>query len=79
MLAEHPDIEKRLREEIFTKVGPTEAPKYDQMREMRYVKAFLNGAFFRKSVEHVCQLLYVEILRLYPPVYVPNSLVAGQS
>ncbi|PPQ79330.1 hypothetical protein CVT25_002560 [Psilocybe cyanescens] len=46
MLAEHPDIEKRLREEIFTKVGPTEAPKYDQMREMRYVKAFLNALEF---------------------------------
>ncbi|PPQ85711.1 hypothetical protein CVT25_002479 [Psilocybe cyanescens] len=42
MLAEHPGIEKRLREEIFAKVGPTEAPKYEQMREMRYVKAFLN-------------------------------------
>ncbi|KAH9477758.1 Cytochrome P450 monooxygenase 75 [Psilocybe cubensis] len=42
MLAEHPDIEKRLREEIYDKVGATEAPTYEKMREMRYMKAFLN-------------------------------------
>ncbi|KAF8816540.1 cytochrome P450 [Phlegmacium glaucopus] len=42
MLAEHPDIEKRLRQEIFDKVGPTGSPTYDQMREMKYMRAFLN-------------------------------------
>ncbi|PPQ84613.1 hypothetical protein CVT25_015710 [Psilocybe cyanescens] len=42
MLAEHPDIEKRLRDEIFEKVGAIESPNYDQMREMRYMRAFLN-------------------------------------
>lgn len=43
MLAEHPDIEKRLRQEIYEKVGFTEAPKYEHMREMRFMRAFLNG------------------------------------
>ncbi|PPQ87646.1 hypothetical protein CVT25_011484 [Psilocybe cyanescens] len=42
MLAEHPDIEKRLRQEIYEKVGFTEAPKYEHMREMRFMRAFLN-------------------------------------
>uniref|UniRef100_A0A8H7XXG4 Cytochrome P450 n=1 Tax=Psilocybe cubensis TaxID=181762 RepID=A0A8H7XXG4_PSICU len=42
MLAEHPDVEKRLRQEIFDIVGPTSAPKYEQMRDMRYTRAFLN-------------------------------------
>ncbi|KDR66458.1 hypothetical protein GALMADRAFT_259236 [Galerina marginata CBS 339.88] len=42
MLAEHPDIETRLRQEIFEKVGPTESPGYEQMREMKYMRAFLN-------------------------------------
>ncbi|PPQ86763.1 hypothetical protein CVT25_012408 [Psilocybe cyanescens] len=42
MLAEHPDIEKRLRQEIFDKVGPTDGPKYEQMRDMKYTRAFLN-------------------------------------
>ena len=43
MLAEHPDVEKRLREEIFNKVGPTGRPTYDQMRDMKFMRAFLNG------------------------------------
>ncbi|KDR74359.1 hypothetical protein GALMADRAFT_580139 [Galerina marginata CBS 339.88] len=42
MLTEHPDIEERLRQEIFEKVGPTGMPTYDQMREMRFMRAFLN-------------------------------------
>ncbi|PPQ70103.1 hypothetical protein CVT25_005608, partial [Psilocybe cyanescens] len=42
MLAEHPDIENRLRQEIYEKVGSTGAPKYEHMREMRFMKAFLN-------------------------------------
>ncbi|PPQ95842.1 hypothetical protein CVT26_015972 [Gymnopilus dilepis] len=42
MLTEHPDIEKRLRQEIFDKVGTTESPTYDQMRDMKYTRAFLN-------------------------------------
>ena len=43
MLTEHPDIEKRLRQEILDKVGATESPTYDQMRDMKYTRAFLNG------------------------------------
>ncbi|KAF8960252.1 cytochrome P450 [Flammula alnicola] len=42
MLTQHPDIEQRLRQEIFEKVGPTGSPTYDQMREMKYMRAFLN-------------------------------------
>ena len=43
MLSQHPHIEKRLREEVFDKVGPTNRPTYDNMREMKYLRAFLNG------------------------------------
>jgi len=42
MLSEHPDIEKRLRQEIFDKVGRTGRPTYDQMRQLKYMRAFLN-------------------------------------
>jgi Cytochrome P450 len=45
MLSEHPDIEKRLRQEIFEIVGQTGRPTYDQMRGMKYMKAFLNGMY----------------------------------
>ena len=46
MLSEHPDIEKRLRKEIYDVVGQTGSPTYDQMREMKYMRAFLNGMYF---------------------------------
>jgi cytochrome P450 len=42
MLSEHPDIEQRLRQEIHNIVGQTGRPTYDQMREMKYMRAFLN-------------------------------------
>ncbi|KAF8810019.1 cytochrome P450 [Phlegmacium glaucopus] len=42
MLSEHPGIEKRLRQEIYEIVGQTGRPTYDQMREMKYMRAFLN-------------------------------------
>ena len=45
MLAKHPDIEGRLREEIYQKVGETGRPTYDQIREMKYIRAFLNGMY----------------------------------
>ena len=43
MLTEHPECEQRLRQEIFDKVGSTNKPTYDNMRELKYTKAFLNG------------------------------------
>lgn len=43
MLTQHPDIEKRLRAEVFDTVGPAGSPTYEHMRQMKYVRAFLNG------------------------------------
>ena len=45
MLSEHPGIEQRLRQEIYDVVGQTGRPTYDQMREMKYMRAFLNGVY----------------------------------
>ena len=45
MLSEHPDIEKRLRHEIYEIVGQTGRPTYDQMRKMKYMRAFINGMY----------------------------------
>ncbi|RDB15427.1 hypothetical protein Hypma_004172 [Hypsizygus marmoreus] len=42
MLTQHPDITKRLREEIFRTVGQTGRPTYEHIKEMKYLRAFVN-------------------------------------
>ncbi|KAF8147490.1 cytochrome P450 [Crassisporium funariophilum] len=42
MLAENPKIADRLRQEIFAIVGPSKRPTYDDMRGMKYLRAFIN-------------------------------------
>ncbi|KAH6889005.1 cytochrome P450 monooxygenase pc-1 [Coprinopsis sp. MPI-PUGE-AT-0042] len=41
-LAMHPEVMKKLREEILTQVGPSRAPTYDDVRAMKYLRAVLN-------------------------------------
>ena len=50
MLSEHPEIEKRLRQEIFDKVGRTGRPTYDQMRELKFMRAFINGMLYNSQL-----------------------------
>ncbi|KAJ7208982.1 cytochrome P450 monooxygenase pc-3 [Mycena pura] len=42
MLAEHPDIVDRLRHEILSTVGSSKMPTYDDLRSMKYLRAFIN-------------------------------------
>ncbi|KAG1776001.1 cytochrome P450 [Suillus placidus] len=42
MLAQHPDVLRRLREEILSKVGSSRRPTYDDMRDMKYLRAVIN-------------------------------------
>ena len=46
MLTQHPDITRQLREEIIAHVGEVRAPTYDDFRDMKYLRAFLNGLCF---------------------------------
>ncbi|KAI9060248.1 cytochrome P450 [Trametes sanguinea] len=41
-LAEHPDVLRRLREEILSVVGPTRRPTYEDIRNMKYLRAVIN-------------------------------------
>ncbi|KAG6826535.1 hypothetical protein H0H92_015433 [Tricholoma furcatifolium] len=43
LLAMYPSVHKRLREEVLEKVGPTRRPDYDDIREMKYLRAVING------------------------------------
>ncbi|KAJ8589112.1 cytochrome P450 [Rhizopogon salebrosus TDB-379] len=42
LLAMHPEFLTRLREEIVSQVGPTRRPTYDDIKEMKYLRAVLN-------------------------------------
>ncbi|KAJ7499680.1 cytochrome P450 monooxygenase pc-2 [Mycena latifolia] len=42
MLAEHPEIMERLRKEILSTVGNSKMPTYDDLRSMKYLRAFIN-------------------------------------
>lgn len=43
MLSQHPDILRKLRSEILAIVGPNRRPTYDDFRDMKYLRAVLNG------------------------------------
>ncbi|KAI0772046.1 cytochrome P450 monooxygenase pc-3 [Trametes elegans] len=42
LLSQHPHVLKRLRTEILDHVGPTRRPTYEDIRNMKYLRAFLN-------------------------------------
>jgi hypothetical protein len=69
MLAEHPQVLARLRKEILGRVDPTQMPTYDDLREMKYLRAVINGTFSLFFTGR--RLISVaETLRLYTPVLV---------
>ncbi len=45
-LSQYPDVMRRLRQEVLDTVGPTSRPTYDDVREMKYLRAVINGTFF---------------------------------
>jgi cytochrome P450 len=68
MLAQHPDVLLRLREEILSKVGSSRRPTYDDMRDMKYLRAVINGKFYSKVAFSRGDTGISETLRLYPAV-----------
>ena len=43
-LSQYPEVLKRLRAEILERVGSSNRPTYDDIREMKYLRAVLNGS-----------------------------------
>ncbi|KAH9931765.1 cytochrome P450 monooxygenase pc-3 [Amylocystis lapponica] len=42
LLSLHPDVFKRLRKEVLDQVGPSRMPTFDDVRDMKYLRAVLN-------------------------------------
>jgi len=43
MLADNPHVLRRLREEILSVLGSEQAPTFEHVREMKYLRAVING------------------------------------
>lgn len=70
LLAENPDILARLRTEILDTVGPSARPTMDNIRDMRFLRAVINGTLFSLYLYVYANniLTHIETLRLFPPV-----------
>lgn len=43
MLADNPHVLRRLREEILSVLGPEQTPTFEHVKEMKYLRAVING------------------------------------
>jgi len=48
MLADNPHVLKKLRQEVLDTVGPTDRPTYDDIKNMKYMRAVINGMPFSR-------------------------------
>ncbi|KAJ7755156.1 cytochrome P450 monooxygenase pc-3 [Mycena metata] len=46
MLAQHPEMAKRLRSEVLEKIGSSRRPTHEDMKTMPYLRAFINAAHY---------------------------------
>jgi len=62
MLAENPHILKRLRQEILETVGETRRPTFDDMKEMKYLRAVINETIRLYPAVYVSRVLSRDFL-----------------
>ncbi|KAL6298478.1 cytochrome P450 [Sparassis latifolia] len=58
-LSMHPTVLQRLRSEILQHVGPHRRPTYDDIREMKYLRAVLNETMRLYPIVNVCRPLNI--------------------
>ncbi|KII89790.1 hypothetical protein PLICRDRAFT_565689 [Plicaturopsis crispa FD-325 SS-3] len=79
LLAEHPEFLARLRAEILEHVGPDRRPSYEDLRQMKLLRAFINETlrlyppvpFNMRTAERATTLQPTASTRSSQPYYVP--------
>ncbi|KAG1903106.1 cytochrome P450 [Suillus fuscotomentosus] len=80
LLAMHPEILSRLREEIISKVGPTRMPTYGDIKEMKYIQAVLNETMrLFPAVETVHDTTWTSPEPGKKPLFVPAGVMVVYS
>jgi hypothetical protein len=74
LLAEHPKVLERLRKEVLETVGETRRPTYDDVKNMKYMRAVINGRTFSSSFHNTLGLKDCR-----NPSIVPRSVSDNQS
>lgn len=70
----YPEVCARAREEVLAHVGPTRRPTYDDIRDMKYLRAVINGAYrYPVHIPLHANRRMAETMRLYPSVCVSCS------
>jgi hypothetical protein len=64
----YPAVCQKLREEILAHVGPHKRPTYDDIRDMKYMRAVINGKSSQIVYINSDTHFLVESMRLYPSV-----------
>ncbi|KAJ6557403.1 cytochrome P450 [Mycena vulgaris] len=71
-LAMYPKVNSRLREEVLQHVGPSRRPTYDDIRDMKYLRAVINEAMrLYPSVESINATTWPSPDPNEKPIYIP--------
>ncbi|KAI6099100.1 cytochrome P450 [Pisolithus sp. B1] len=78
MLSEHPNVLRRLRAEVLSSVGDSRRPTYDDVREMKYMRAVINEtlrlyASVPLNVRTSTEAVVLPGVNGGPPVYIPPN------
>ncbi|KAI6099104.1 cytochrome P450 [Pisolithus sp. B1] len=78
MLSQHPDVLKRLRAEVVSKVGNSRGPTYNDVREMKYMRAVINETLrlyapVPLNVRTSTEAVVWPGVNGGPPVYIPPN------
>ena len=52
MLSQKPQVLSRLRKEILDRVGSAARPTHEDMRDLKYLRATINGMLRQRNTQH---------------------------